>query len=170
MRVLAMILAGGPSMALSILTGERAEPAIPFGGKYRIIDFSLSNCVNSGIYNVAVLTQYKPRSLNDHIGNGKPWDLDRAVGGVRLLQPYISGENEVGAWQKGTADAVRFNLDFIQEHNVDTLLVLAGDHIYKMDYRPMLRFHEQNNADCTIAVRPGRVRQHSGWRLCSGMA
>jgi len=163
MRVLAMILAGGPSMALSILTGERAEPAIPFGGKYRIIDFSLSNCVNSGIYNVAVLTQYKPRSLNDHIGNGKPWDLDRAVGGVRLLQPYISGENEVGAWQKGTADAVRFNLDFIQEHNVDTLLVLAGDHIYKMDYRPMLRFHEQNNADCTIAVRP--VSPHDTYRF-----
>ena len=97
MRVLATILAGGPSMALSVLTAERAEPAIPFGGKYRIVDFSLSNCVNSGIYNVAVLTQYKPRSLNDHIGNGKPWDLDRAVGGVRLLQPYISGENEVGA-------------------------------------------------------------------------
>lgn len=153
MRVLAMILAGGASTALSILTAERAEPSIPFGGKYRVIDFSLSNCVNSDIYNVAVLTQYKPRSLNDHIGNGKPWDLDRAVGGVRLLQPYASGEGESGAWQRGTADAVRFNLDYIDEQRVDTVLVLAGDHIYKMDYRPLLRFHEAHDADCTIAVR-----------------
>ena len=153
MRVLAMILAGGASPALSILTAERAEPSIPFGGKYRVIDFSLSNCVNSGIYNVAVLTQYKPRSLNDHIGNGKPWDLDRAVGGVRLLQPYVSGPHESGAWQRGTADAVRFNLDFAAEQNVDTVLLLAGDHIYKMDYRPLLRLHEASEADCTIAVR-----------------
>jgi glucose-1-phosphate adenylyltransferase len=153
MRTLAMILAGGPSPALSILTAERAEPSIPFGGKYRIIDFSLSNLVNSDIFNVAVLTQYKPRSLNDHIGNGKPWDLDRVIGGVRLLQPYVSGEGESGAWQRGTADAVRFNLDFVAEHNVDTVLLLAGDHIYKMDYRPLLRFHENSNADCTFAVR-----------------
>lgn len=153
MRILAMILAGGSSPALSILTAERAEPSIPFGGKYRIIDFSLSNLVNSDIFNVAVLTQYKPRSLNDHIGNGKPWDLDRAVGGVRLLQPYVSGEGEAGAWQRGTADAVRFNLDYIAEQRVDTVLILAGDHIYKMDYRPMLRFHEATNADCTLAVR-----------------
>ena len=153
MRVLAMIMAGGASQSLSILTAERAEPSIPFGGKYRVIDFSLSNCVNSGIYNVAVLTQYKPRSLNDHIGNGKPWDLDRAVGGVRLLQPYISGPHESGAWQRGTADAVRFNLDYAAEQHVDTVLLLAGDHIYKMDYRPMLRLHENSNADCTIAVR-----------------
>jgi len=143
MRVLAMILAGGASPALSILTAERAEPAIPFGGKYRIIDFSLSNCVNSGIYNVAVLTQYKPRSLNDHIGNGKPWDLDRATGGVRLLQPYVSGEGEQGAWQSGTADAVRFNLDYVHEQTIDTVLLLAGDHIYKMDYGPLLRFHDE---------------------------
>ncbi|HNS02343.1 MAG TPA: sugar phosphate nucleotidyltransferase [Anaerolineae bacterium] len=153
MRILAMILAGGSSPALSILTAERAEPSIPFGGKYRIIDFSLSNLINSDIFNVAVLTQYKPRSLNDHIGNGKPWDLDRAVGGVRLLQPYVSGEGEAGAWQRGTADAVRFNLDYIAEQRVDTVLILAGDHIYKMDYRPMLRFHEESNADCTIGVR-----------------
>ncbi len=153
MRILAMILAGGASPALSILTAERAEPSIPFGGKYRIVDFALSNLVNSDIFNVAVLTQYKPRSLNDHIGNGKPWDLDRAVGGVRLLQPYVSGEGESGAWQRGTADAVRFNLDYIDEQHVDTVLVLAGDHIYKMDYRPLLRFHESTGADCTIAVR-----------------
>jgi glucose-1-phosphate adenylyltransferase len=153
MRTLAMILAGGPSPALSILTAERAEPSIPFGGKYRIIDFSLSNLINSDIFNVAVLTQYMPRSLNDHIGNGKPWDLDRAMGGVRLLQPYVSGEGEPGAWQQGTTDAVRFNLDYIAEQHVDTVLVLAGDHIYKMDYRPLLRFHENTDADCTIAVR-----------------
>ncbi|MFZ2488082.1 MAG: sugar phosphate nucleotidyltransferase [Anaerolineae bacterium] len=163
MRVLAMILAGGASTALSILTAERAEPSIPFGGKYRVIDFSLSNCVNSNIYNVAVLTQYKPRSLNDHIGNGKPWDLDRAVGGVRLLQPYVSGEGESGAWQRGTADAVRFNLDYIDEQRVDTVLLLAGDHIYKMDYRPLLRFHEANDADCTIAVRT--VSPHEAHRF-----
>lgn len=153
MRVLAMILAGGASPALSVLTAERAEPAIPFGGKYRIIDFSLSNCVNSGIFNVGVLTQYKPRSLNDHIRVGKPWDLDRAVGGVSLLQPYISAQGESGAWQRGTADALRFNLDFVAEQRVDTVLILAGDHIYKMDYRPLLRFHEERDADCTIAVR-----------------
>lgn len=153
MRVLAMILAGGASPALSILTAERAEPSIPFGGKYRIIDFSLSNCVNSDIFNVGILTQYKPRSLNEHIQVGKPWDLDRAKGGVRLLQPYVSGQGETGAWQKGTADALRFNLDFIMEQRADAVLILAGDHIYKMDYRPLLRFHEERKADCTIAVR-----------------
>ena len=174
MRVLAMILAGGSSPALSILTAERAEPAIPFGGKYRIIDFTLSNCVNSRVYNVALLTQYKPRSLNDHVRNGKPWDLDRAVGGVRLLQPYISGEGEMGAWQRGTADAVRFNLDYVLEQKVDTILLLAGDHIYKMDYGPLLRFHEDTNADCTVAVRTvsphethrfGMVNADSGGRI-----
>ena len=163
MRVMAMIMAGGPSPALSVLTAERAEPSIPFGGKYRIIDFSLSNLVNSGIFNVAVLTQYKPRSLNDHIGNGKPWDLDRAIGGVRLLQPYVSGEGESGAWQRGTADAVRFNLDYVAEQSVDTVLLLAGDHIYKMDYRPLLRFHESTDADCTIAVRS--VSPHETYRF-----
>lgn len=153
MRVLAMILAGGANPALSVLTAERSEASIPFGGKYRLIDFSLSNCVNSGIFNVGVLTQYKPRSLNDHIRVGKPWDLDRAVGGVTLLQPYISAPGETGAWQRGTADALRFNLDFIAEQRVDTVLILAGDHIYKMDYRPLLQFHERRDADCTIAVR-----------------
>jgi len=163
MRVLAMILAGGSSPALSVLTADRAEPAVPFGGKYRIIDFSLSNCVNSGIYNVAVLTQYKPRSLNDHIRVGKPWDLDRAVGGVRLLQPYVSGEGESGAWQRGTADAVRFNLDYLAEQDADNVLVLAGDHIYKMDYQPLLRFHEGSGAACTIAVRS--VSPHETYRF-----
>jgi len=152
MSVMAMILAGGEGPALSVLTAMRSEAAVPFGGKYRIIDFALSNCVNSGIYNVAILTQYQPRSLNDHIGVGRPWDLDRSTGGVRLLQPYQQSRGEPGAWQEGTADALRFNLDVIRE-TVEDVLILAGDHVYKMDYRPMLRFHEEQNADLTMAVR-----------------
>jgi len=152
MKVLAMIMAGGGSPALSVLTAVRSEAAIPFGGKFRIIDFSLSNCVNSGIFNVALLTQYMPRSLNEHVGVGRPWDLDRSQGGVRLLQPYL-GRGKLGGWQRGTADAVRQNLDFVQEQRVDTVLILAGDHIYKMDYRPMLRFHQESMADITLAVR-----------------
>jgi glucose-1-phosphate adenylyltransferase len=146
-----MIMAGGASENLSVLTMVRAEPAIPFGGKFRIIDFSLSNCVNSDIYNVALLTQHMPRSLNEHVGVGKPWDLDRSQGGVRLLQPYL-GPKQSG-WQRGTADAVRRNIDFVEEQRVDAVLILAGDHIYKMDYRPMLRFHQQNQAEVTLAVR-----------------
>jgi glucose-1-phosphate adenylyltransferase len=153
MSVMAMILAGGEGPALSVLTAMRSEAAVPFGGKYRIIDFALSNCVNSGIFNVAVLTQYQPRSLNEHIGVGRPWDLDRTTGGVRLLQPYQSTRGERGAWQEGTADALRFNLDVIRE-TIEDVLVLAGDHIYKMDYRPMLRFHRDHQADVTLAVRP----------------
>jgi len=149
---MAMILAGGESPALSVLTALRSEAAVPFGGKYRIIDFALSNCVNSGIFNVAVLTQYRPRSLNEHIGVGRPWDLDRTAGGVRLLQPYQSTKGERGAWQEGTADALRFNLDVIRDP-VEDVLILAGDHIYKMDYRPMLRFHQERAADVTLAVR-----------------
>lgn len=151
MRTLVMIMAGGASEDLSVLTAIRAEPAIPFGGKFRIIDFALSNCVNSGLYNVSVLTQYMPRSLNQHIGVGKPWDLDRSQGGVRLLQPFL-GAGQSG-WQRGTADAVRRNLDFLHEQRADELLVLAGDHIYKMDYRPMLRSHRQMQADITVGVR-----------------
>lgn len=150
---LAMVLAGGASPALSVLTALRSESALPFGGKYRIIDFALSNCVNSNIYNVAVLTQYQPRSLNEHIGIGRPWDLDRTTGGVRLLQPYQSRPGERTAWQEGTADAVRFHLDFVRERENDLVLILAGDHIYKMDYRPMLHFHTERRADVTIAVR-----------------
>lgn len=151
MRVLTMIMAGGASPALSVLTAVRSEPAIPFGGKYRIIDFPMSNCVNSGIFNVALLTQHMPRSLNDHVGVGKPWDLDRSQGGVRLLQPYLG--RDASGWQQGTADAVRRNLDFVEEQRVDTILILAGDHIYKMDYRPMLHFHQDQKADVTVAVR-----------------
>ncbi len=151
MRLLAMIMAGGASKALSVLTAVRSVSSIPFGGKYRIVDFPLSNCVNSDIYSVALLTQHMPRSLNDHVGVGKPWDLDRSQGGVRLLQPYLG--RGIGGWQKGTADAVRRNLDFVEEQRVDTVLLLAGDHIYKMDYRPMLRFHQEHKADVTVAVR-----------------
>ena len=156
----AMIMAGGSSEQLSVLTEMRAEPAVPFGGKFRLIDFPLSNCVNSGIFNVAVLTQYKPRSLNDHIGIGKPWDLDRASGGVRLLQPYRGGP--YGDWQQGTADAVRRNLDFVLQQDEDHVLILAGDHIYLMDYQPMLREHSQSGADLTVAVR--RVNPHETHR------
>lgn len=151
MKTLVMIMAGGASEDLSVLTAVRAEPAIPFGGKFRIIDFPLSNAVNSGLYNVALLTQYMPRSLNEHVGVGKPWDLDRSQGGVRLLQPYL-GHNHSG-WQRGNADAVRRNMDFIEEQRIDNVLILAGDHIYKMDYRPMLHFHQQTQADVTLAVR-----------------
>ncbi|MBN1218534.1 MAG: glucose-1-phosphate adenylyltransferase subunit GlgD [Anaerolineae bacterium] len=146
-----MIMAGGASEDLSVLTAVRSEAAVPFGGKFRIIDFPLSNCVNSGLYNVALLTQYMPRSLNDHVGVGKPWDLDRSQGGVRLLQPYLS-RGQTG-WQRGSADAVRRNLDFVGEQRVNNVLLLAGNHIYKMDYRPMLRFHGQMKADVTLAVR-----------------
>lgn len=149
-RTLALILAGGESPALSVLTAERSEAAVPFAGKYRIIDFTLSNCVNSGIYNVGVLTQYRPRSLIEHVGVGKPWDLDRRIGGVRVLHPYMTAEG--GSWQRGNADALRANVDFISEQNVDDVLVLAGDHIYKMDYRPMLDAHQERHANATLAV------------------
>lgn len=149
-RVLTVIMAGGQGERLSLLSERRAKPAVPFGGKYRVIDFSLSNCVNSGIFNVAVLTQYRPRSLNDHIGSGKPWDLDRMSGGIHLLQPYLGrGTSE---WYHGTADAVRQNLDYIMDRNPEQVLVLSGDHIYKMDYLKMLNFHYQRDADLTIAV------------------
>jgi glucose-1-phosphate adenylyltransferase len=150
LRTLALILAGGESPALSVLTAERSEAAVPFAGKYRIVDFTLSNCVNSGIYNVGVLTQYRPRSLIEHVGVGKPWDLDRRIGGVRVLHPYMTSEG--GEWQRGNADALRANLDFIAEQPVEAVLVLAGDHIYKMDYRPMLLAHQEHDANLTLAV------------------
>ncbi len=152
-EALALILAGGASPALSVLTAVRTEAAIPFGGKYRIIDFSLSNCVNSEIYNVGVLTQYRPRSLNEHIGTGRPWDLDRSTGGVHLLQPYLREPGEQVRWQEGTADAVRFHIDFVEEQKEDLVLILAGDHVYKMDYRLLLHHHLEVGADVTVAVR-----------------
>ena len=149
---MAVILAGGEGERLSILSQERAKPAVPFGGKYRIIDFTLSNCVNSDIHDVVVLTQYNPRSLNDHIGVGRPWDLDRAHGGVKLLQPYIA-RGRVAEWYRGTADAVLRNMNVIEHDPSDTIVLLAGDHIYKMDYQPFLAAHRRRRADVTIAVR-----------------
>ena len=151
-RTMAMILAGGEGERLSILSSVRAKPAVPFGGKYRIIDFTLSNCVNSDINDVVVLTQYNPRSLNDHIGLGRPWDLDRARGGVKLLQPYIA-RGRVAEWYRGTADAVLRNRSILEHSDADTILILAGDHIYKMDYQPFLAAHRRHRADVTIAVR-----------------
>ena len=151
-RTMALILAGGEGERLSILSSVRAKPAVPFGGKYRIIDFTLSNCVNSDIDDVLVLTQYNPRSLNDHIGLGRPWDLDCNKGGVKLLQPYIA-RGRVAEWYRGTADAVLRNLTTIEQSDADTVLVLAGDHIYKMDYQPFVQAHRRHRADVTIAVR-----------------
>jgi glucose-1-phosphate adenylyltransferase len=151
-RTLAVILAGGEGERLSILSSMRAKPAVPFGGKYRIIDFTLSNCVNSDVDDVVVLTQYNPRSLNDHIGVGRPWDLDRNTGGVRMLQPYIA-RGRIAEWYRGTADAVLQNLNVINQAPGDAVLVLAGDHIYKMDYQPFVAAHRRHRADVTIAVR-----------------
>ncbi|KAB8141431.1 glucose-1-phosphate adenylyltransferase [Chloroflexia bacterium SDU3-3] len=150
MRVVAMLLAGGEGTRLSVLSEKRAKPSVPFAGKYRIIDFTLSNCVNSGIFDVAVLTQYRPHSLNAHIGNGKPWDMDRSRGGAQLLQPYQGRRDE--SWYKGTADAIYQNLDYIRASRADTVLILSGDHIYKMDYSRMLDYHQQRGADLTVAV------------------
>jgi glucose-1-phosphate adenylyltransferase len=160
LRTLALILAGGAAPALSILSTERAEADIPFAGKFRIVDFSLSNCVNSGISNVGVLTQYRPRSLHEHLGVGRPWDLDRATGGLRVLHPFPTPEG--GGWQRGTADAVRYNLDFIQDQPVDVVLMLAGDHVYKMDYRPLIQFHQSHSADITLAVHG--INPHEAYR------
>ncbi|MGH2588599.1 MAG: glucose-1-phosphate adenylyltransferase family protein, partial [Dehalococcoidia bacterium] len=149
-NVLAMILAGGQGDRLSILSEERAKPAVIFGGKYRIIDFVLSNCANSNITRVGVLTQYRPRSLNDHIGSGRPWDLDREGGGVFLLQPYLG--REISDWYRGTADAVYQNLFFVEESMAEEVLILAGDHIYAMTYDAMLDFHRESRADVTVPV------------------
>ena len=146
----AMLLAGGQGSRLYALTQKTAKPAVSFGGKYRIIDFPLSNCVNSGIDTVGVLTQYQPLQLNDYIGNGLPWDLDRNYGGVKILPPY---QGHGGAdWYKGTANAIWQNMEFINRYRADYVLVLSGDHIYKMDYAKMLEAHKKNGADCTIAV------------------
>ncbi|HET8911562.1 MAG TPA: glucose-1-phosphate adenylyltransferase [Ktedonobacteraceae bacterium] len=149
-KVLGIILAGGQGERLSLLSQKRAKPAVPFAGKYRIIDFALSNCVNSGLADVAVLTQYRPHSLHDHIGIGKPWDLDRQKGGIHLLQPY-TGRRDAD-WYQGTADAVYQNLSFLMETRCDYVVILAGDHIYRMDYGPMIAFHQQHRADVTLGA------------------
>jgi glucose-1-phosphate adenylyltransferase len=149
-RIVAMIMAGGEGTRLSVLSEKRAKPSVPFAGKFRIIDFTLSNCVNSGIFDVAVLTQYRPHSLNAHIGNGKPWDLDRSQGGVQLLQPYQGRRDE--SWYKGTSDAVYQNLNYVRERRADLVLLLSGDHIYKMDYSRMIDYHQRQRADLTVGV------------------
>jgi glucose-1-phosphate adenylyltransferase len=149
-EIIAMILAGGQGSRLGVLTKKIAKPAVMYGGKYRIIDFTLSNCVNSGIDIVGVLTQYQPLKLNYHIGIGKPWDLDRLNGGVTILSPYIRGET--GEWYKGTANAIYQNIDFIDKLSPRYILILSGDHIYKMDYSRMLDFHKEKNAEATISV------------------
>ncbi len=149
-KCVAMLLAGGQGSRLYALTNNIAKPAVSFGGKYRIIDFPLSNCVNSGIDTVGVLTQYQPLVLNDYIGNGQPWDLDRAFGGVHILSPYQGKTSS--DWYKGTANAIYQNLHFIKEFDPDYVLVLSGDHIYKMNYSLMLNYHIENKADCTIAA------------------
>ena len=149
-EIVAMTLAGGQGSRLGVLTKKLAKPAVPYGGKYRIIDFPLSNCSNSGIYSVGVLTQYKPLELNAHIGIGSPWDLDRKDGGVRILPPYQ--EEKGGNWYKGTANAIYQNIEFIDSQDPDYVLILSGDHIYKMDYDKMLDFHKEKNAEATIAV------------------
>jgi glucose-1-phosphate adenylyltransferase len=146
----AMLLAGGQGSRLYALTQDMAKPAVPYGGKYRIIDFPLSNCTNSGIDTVGVLTQYQPLVLNDYIGNGQPWGLDKSRGGVHVLPPYETSNGK--SWFEGTANAIYQNISFIERYNPEYVVVLGGDHIYKMDYSKMLEFHKENEADCTIAV------------------
>ena len=156
---IAMLLAGGQGSRLLVLTHKTAKPAVPFGGKYRIIDFPLSNCVNSGIDTVGILTQYQPLELNNYIGNGQPWGLNRNFGGVHILPPYAQSEKM--EWYKGTANAIYQNIPFIERYNPKHVIILSGDHIYKMDYSKMLKFHIENDAECTIAVRDVPIEEAS---------
>ncbi|MDE5891714.1 MAG: glucose-1-phosphate adenylyltransferase [Acetatifactor sp.] len=158
-EMIAMLLAGGQGSRLGVLTSKVAKPAVAFGGKYRIIDFPLSNCINSGVDTVGVLTQYQPLRLNTHIGIGIPWDLDRNIGGVTVLPPYEKSTNS--EWYTGTANAIFQNLDYMESFNPDYILILSGDHIYKMDYEAMLDFHKRNNAEVTIAVMPVPIEEAS---------
>ena len=158
-EMIAMLLAGGQGSRLGVLTAKVAKPAVAFGGKYRIIDFPLSNCINSGIDTVGVLTQYQPLRLNTHIGIGIPWDLDRNVGGVTVLPPYEKSTSS--EWYTGTANAIYQNLDYMETYNPDYVLILSGDHIYKMDYEVMLDFHKENHADVTIAAMPVPMEEAS---------
>lgn len=151
-EILAMVLAGGQGSRLGKLTKKIAKPAVPFGGKYRIIDFALSNCTNSGISDVGVVTQYQPQILNEHVGDGEPWGLNRFSGRASVLQPYSSTEGK--KWFEGTAHAIYQNIEFIDRHDPENVLILSGDHIYKMDYAPMLDFHEEKDADLTVGVLP----------------
>ena len=158
-QMIAMILAGGQGSRLGILTQKIAKPAVPFGGKYRIIDFTLSNCTNSGIDTVGVLTQYMPLELNAYIGNGQPWDLDRQNGGISMLQPYVKGKQ--GEWYSGTANSIYQNMHFIEASNPDYVLILSGDHVYKMNYDLMLEHHKAKGADCTISVMEVPIEEAS---------
>ena len=148
---IAMLLAGGQGSRLLVLTDKTAKPAVPFGGKYRIIDFPLSNCVNSGIDTVGILTQYQPLELNNYIGNGQPWGLNRNFCGVHILPPYAQSKKMEG--YKGTANAIYQNIPFVENYNPEHVLILSGDHIYKMNYSRMLKYHIDNDSECTIAVR-----------------
>ena len=156
-----MLLAGGQGSRLGVLTSKMAKPAVSFGGKYRIIDFPLSNCINSGVDTVGVLTQYRPLRLNSHIGIGIPWDLDRNFGGVTVLPPYEKSANS--EWYTGTANAIYQNMEYMENYNPDYVLILSGDHIYKMDYETMLDFHKSSGADVTIAVMPVPMEEASRW-------
>ncbi len=161
----AMLLAGGQGSRLYALTQKTAKPSVSFGGKYRIIDFTLSNCINSGLDTVGVLTQYQPLLLNDYIGNGLPWDLDRTFGGVKILPPY---QGNTGAdWYKGTANAIWQNMEFINRYGAEYVLILSGDHIYKMDYNKMLMYHKKTGADCTIAVIDVPIEEASRFGIMS---
>ncbi len=162
---IAMLLAGGQGSRLYDLTKQTAKPAVSYGGKYRIIDFPLSNCINSGIDTVGVLTQYEPLALNDYIGNGAPWDLDRARGGLSVLPPYQNGRN--ADWYKGTANAIFQNINFIRKYDPDYVLILSGDHIYKMDYRKMLAYHKARGAACTVATITVPIEEASRFGICN---
>ena len=162
---IAMLLAGGQGSRLYDLTKQTAKPAVTFGGKYKIIDFPLSNCINSGIDTVGVLTQYQPLALNEYIGNGEPWDLDRTRGGLSVLPPYQG--NKVSEWYKGTANAIYQNINFIKQYNPDYVLILSGDHIYRMDYAKMLEHHKNTGASCTVATITVPIEEASRFGICN---
>jgi glucose-1-phosphate adenylyltransferase len=162
-EIVALLLAGGQGSRLGILTKNIAKPAVPYGGKYRIIDFTLSNCVNSGIDTVGVLTQYQPLKLNSYIGIGKPWDLDRMNGGVTILPPHL--KSDMGEWYKGTANAIYQNIHYVEENRPEYVIILSGDHIYKMDYNMMLDYHKEKNAEITISVIDVPIEEASRYGL-----
>ena len=162
---IAMLLAGGQGSRLYDLTKQTAKPAVTFGGKYKIIDFPLSNCINSGIDTVGVLTQYQPLALNEYIGNGEPWDLDRSRGGLSVLPPYQG--NKASVWYKGTANAIYQNINFIKQYNPDYVLILSGDHIYRMDYAKMLEHHKKTGASCTVATMTVPIEEASRFGICN---